>query len=194
MSNLKKGAAIERIICTKERISQKTLEGKHMRLVGRFLSAVAVGAALAVTFAVPSYAATIHTAAPAQAASIMVQGVPLAAPANCPSGFVCIYPDLDFTGHVGTFSGSNASWGADFAAPPTGTCVAGVTAAPDNKGGWNDCVSSLYNHTGVTFTFYVDNNCSGASFSLAPNTGRSNLGGTQFNDALSSDRRDSLAC
>lgn len=83
-----------------------------MRLLRRFLSAAAVGAALVLAFAVPSYAATTHTAAPVQAASIMVQAVPLAAPAGCPSGVVCIYPNAADQGHQGTFSGSKRQLGS----------------------------------------------------------------------------------
>lgn len=164
-----------------------------MRLVRRFLSVAAVGAALAVAFAVPSYAATTPTAAPVQAASIMVQAVPLV-PGSCPSGKVCIYASANFSLGPGLFSGSNADWGSAFGSSG-GKCVAGSTAASDNKGGWNDCVSSLANNVaGATFTFYINDNCSGSNFSLAPGTQNSNLGGGIFNDALSSDKRSGTAC
>ena len=79
-----------------------------MRLTRRFLGAAAVGAALAVAFAVPGYAATTHTAAPVQTASIIVQAMP--ASADCPSLKVCIYANKNFNGGSGTFSGSNADW------------------------------------------------------------------------------------
>src|ERR1700761_3312213 len=136
-----------------------------MRSVRRLLGAAAVGVALVMALAAPSYAATTHTAAPVHEAQIMAQVVPLA-PSNCPAGDVCIYANANFAGNVGEFAGTNNDWGGDFKVPPARTCVAGSTAGADNKGGWNDCVSSVFNNTGSTFWFYTNDNCMGIHFGL----------------------------
>lgn len=174
-----------------------------MRLVRRLVSVAAVGAALALTFAVPSYAGTTHIAAAVQTTSITIEAAPLLS-AGCPAGKVCIYADANFVGGPGVFSGTNSDWGADFGSSD-GACVAGSTAAGDNKGGWNDCASSIINNTGVTFWFYINADCSpiGSAFPLPSGYQVANLN-TAFddeptgfyNDAITSDSasRDPISC
>jgi hypothetical protein len=165
-----------------------------MRLVSRFLGAAAVAAALALSFAVPGYAAPAHAAAPVHAASIKVQGV-LVVPASCPAGSACIYANAGFSGGPGRFSGTNPNWGADFTAPPANTCVPGSSAAADNHGGWNDCASSVADNTASAFVFYTNNNCTGAHFELPAGMQNTNIGqiSAGFNDSLSSDSKGSAA-
>jgi hypothetical protein len=130
-------------------------------------------------------------AAPAHAAAAISDALP----SSCTShgAVVCIYANSGFSGGPGIFSGTNYSWGAEFGSS-NGACVAGVSAASDNRGGWNDCVSSIVNNTGDTFYFYLDNNCTSAIvWGMLPHTSISNLNANSntavFNDSLSSDSR-----
>lgn len=187
-----------------------------MRFIGQLTSTAAIGAVLAVAFAAPSSAssardvssstqlvsssATAHSVAIAKPASASAAAIPAAAPEGCPSGKVCIYADAFYTGKPGEFEETNANWGSDLGTSD-GACVAGSTAASDNHGGWNDCVSSIYNNTSSNFYFYINAGCSyggGYQLEVAADSGRANLntdignhGTGYFNDSLSSDRKGS---
>ena len=160
-----------------------------MSTAGRMARAVILGIVFVLVAAAPAHAVT---ARPAPVKATMV--ISDALPSSCTShgAVVCIYANSGFSGGPGIFSGTNYSWGAEFGSS-NGACVAGVSAASDNRGGWNDCVSSIANNTGDTFWFYTDNNCSSANiYGLPPHTSVSNLGGpigNIFNDSLSSDSR-----
>lgn len=183
----------------------KRLGRKRMRLVGRFASTAVVGAALALAFAVPSNAATTHTAAPVKTASIMAVPAALTPPpASCPRGDVCIFPNEQYAGGIGTFTGTNSNWGLDFGSSH-GKCNP-MTAAADNQGGWNDCVTSLANNTTDTFWFYIDAGCSptDTAFNLVAGDGFDSLKKTDggaihghpagfYNDKLTSDSRTPTA-
>lgn len=166
----------------------------------RFIKLAAAVAVIAPALGFTSLSAT----AVAKPASLYAAGIPAAAPAGCPSGDVCIYSDANYGNGgpgipPGLFKETNENWGPEFGSSH-GACTV-KTAAPDNEGGWNDCVSSIYNNTSANFYFYVNTDCSsGGGFQLevAAGSGRSDLntdigshGTGYFNDSLTSDRRGS---
>jgi len=148
-----------------------------------------LGSALLLLVAAPVGAATTHPAAHAKAAITL--------PNSCTriGTVVCIYASSGFSGGPGHFTGTNADFGADFGSS-NGACVAGSTAASDNKGGWNDCVSSIVNNTKNQFFFFVDTHCgTTTSLDVGAESDISNLGanlqgqGTgHYNDSISSDQ------
>lgn len=185
-----------------------------MKFLGRISRAAVLGAALALAFATQSFAASSHPTSDARSASTSVithavkdtkfasasvAEIPAAAPSGCLSGWVCIYASAFYSHGPGLLQQTNENWGLDLGSSNS-ACNPG-TAAPDNQGGWNDCVSSIYNNTSSNFFFYTNTDCSsGGGFQLEvdAHSGRNNLntdigshGTGYFNDSLTSDRKGS---
>jgi len=166
-----------------------------MNLAGKTARVVILGSGLAFFAAAPAYAATARPVVPAKASAVTRETRAL--PGSCTSNgaVVCIYANINYSGGFGTFSGTNANWGTDFGSSH-GACVADSTAASDNKGGWNDCASSIVNNTSSTFIVYINNNCLAGGPTALEVSEQSDLtfqntGLSEFNDSLSSDNRGS---
>lgn len=169
---------------------------EHMKPTGKIARVAILGSALALFAAAPGYATAAHPAHMKATAAARI-----AIPTSClnEGAVVCIYANNNFSLGPGTFKETNSNWGADLGSSD-GACVAGETAASDNGGGWNDCVSSIANNTTATFWFYPDDNCDTTldqSFGLTAGTEASSMpettDGIDFNDAISSDSRSASA-
>lgn len=177
-----------------------------MRILRMIPLAVAAGTAAAMLIADPSMAAISHSAAAGQHSRLRAAASKAAvdaAPNSCSSlsggPWVCIYADAGYDLGPGKFNGTNSQWGTDFGSSGNNVCVAGKTAASDNRGGWNDCVSSIYNNThSTTFAMYVNPGCAnggGDKLLLAAGSGVSDLNNhaapngdsSYWNDSLTSD-------
>ncbi|GIJ47396.1 hypothetical protein Val02_42820 [Virgisporangium aliadipatigenens] len=121
-----------------------------------------------------------RVAASAAAAALAFTGLELTAaapasaadPSSCPANAVCMYEHADYEG-VAVYSVLDDGF-------PSGVCAA-------INSDFNDRISSIVNNTPRNLIWYVDADCQGASFTLAPNGRISYVGGT-FNDRLTSVR------
>jgi hypothetical protein len=170
----------------------------------RAIPVAVVGAAASLLLAAPSLAATSHTAPAGQHSRLAAASKPgnaIAEPSSCQQAQLngpraCIYATNGYVNGPGVFRQTNPDWGADLGSSD-GACNA-QTAAPDNHGGWNDCVTSLWNDLSSSVTFYIDDHCStglGFPLTIGPGFGLSNLNNFQapngnqsyWNNDLSSD-------
>ncbi|HET9895681.1 MAG TPA: peptidase inhibitor family I36 protein [Streptosporangiaceae bacterium] len=171
----------------------------HIGILRTTLRTVALCAAGTVLMAAPALAATSHPAPTSHPGAFARRSVtPDSTPSDCPGGWVCIYASRDWSGGPGKFMGTNPSWGAELGSSHD-ACVAGQTAGADNKGGWNDCVSAIYDNNTISYSLYLNTHCSdggGIRLPLAPAQAISNLatysanGSTvgYWNDRLTSDK------
>ncbi len=170
----------------------------------RAIPVAVVGAAVSLLLAAPSLAATSHTAPAGQHSRLAAASKPrnaIAEPESClqqqlNGPAACIYATNGYVNGPGVFRQTNPDWGADLGSSD-GACNA-QTAAPDNHGGWNDCVTSIWNDLSSSVTFYINNHCQtggGDKLTIVSNSGVSNLnndpapgqGNSYWNDSLSSD-------
>jgi hypothetical protein len=130
-------------------------------------------------------AATVLLAASLTMAVGLLQSAPaLAATGTCSSDYSCYWastsennnPYSGSSPNPADFAQSNNFWGGYSS---HGACVAGVTAASDNDGGWSDCASSGRNGESHSMVLYNDEGCTGTSLTLD--------GGQTINSFVTSD-------
>jgi hypothetical protein len=98
-------------------------------------------------------------------------GAASAAP-SCPSGWNCVYANINFSDGPGLFQGVTHSW---VTLSSGGACVPGVSAArTDTNGSWNDCASSIVSNESTVEHFWQNAGCTGWSIGL--------VAGNQFPD------------
>jgi hypothetical protein len=175
-----------------------------MRIIRMIPLAAAAGAAVVMLISGSSMAAISHSPPAGHHSRLKPVSKPAldSEPGSCSgeSGgpWVCIYADASYDLGPGIFKQTNSDWGSDLGSSK-GVCVAGKTAASDNRGGWNDCVSSIWNGASTnTYTMYINNGCAnggGDKLTIAAGTGVSDLNNdtapngdsSYWNDSLSSD-------
>jgi hypothetical protein len=110
---------------------------------------VGAGAVLAAAFALASLSLTA--------------GVANAVP-SCPSGWNCVYANINYNDGPGLFQGVTHSWTT---LPSGGACVPGVTASRgDTNGSWNDCASSIISNETAREYFWQNAGCTGWAIGL----------------------------
>ncbi|WP_344067945.1 peptidase inhibitor family I36 protein [Nostocoides vanveenii] len=109
-------------------------------------------------------------------ASFSVAQEAQAAVGDCPSSYMCAWNGTNYNGARLQIQGTNHNWGV-FSEPNCGKYFT-----------WNDCASSLYNHTSNScFRFYANADFIGGYHTLKHGDLIANLGSWAYDNVISSD-------
>ncbi len=122
------------------------------------------------------FAAGVLAAGAVVASGFVTSGAAQASVGDCPSGYMCAWSDANYNGARLQLTGSNSNWGIW----SQSKCLKYLN--------WNDCASSLYNHTtNKCYRFYADATFGGGYHTLKHGDTIAYLGTWNFNDTISSD-------
>lgn len=151
-------------------------------LIRRILMAVGATMLLIGLMTPAALAATKPTPPPTNTASVAVAPkAPAVAAPDCPSGYLCFWRDINYSGGRGKLAGTNSSW---FAFSHS-TC---------SNGTWADCASSIWNNGPCTARVYYLTGFGAPYLDIPRGTGYPNLTqvstglGNSWNDNIESNR------
>jgi hypothetical protein len=122
-------------------------------------------------------AVTIGALVLATMGMVAITSAPASAlPAGCSASYLCIYPDPNYSGGFGHFSGSNPDW-RQFSTS-TSNC---------GNGTWDNCISAAYNDgTSCTAHLWSSYSYTGSKLNISRGSGYPNLANVGFDDTTSS--------